>query len=66
MTDIEQQNLDAAMREVKARNLRREFDRIWFESLKSKAQTFSRMPASALAFEMAWHGFRAGKASNGR
>ena len=66
MTDIEQQNLDAGLREAQARALRNEFERAWVESLKLKAQTFAHIPASALAYEMAWHGFRAGKASNGR
>ena len=66
MTDIEQQNLDAAMREVQARTLRNEFERAWVESLKIKAQTFAHIPANALAYEMAWHGFRAGRKSNGR
>ena len=64
MTNIEQQNLDAALREVQARTLRNEFERAWVESLKIKAATFAYIPASALAYEMAWHGFKAGKASN--
>ena len=43
-----------------------QFDRVWVDSLKIKAATFAHIPASALAYEMAWHGFKAGKASNGR
>jgi len=63
MTDIEQQSAIELAR-IKAEKA--QFDRIWVESLKIKAATFAHIPASALAYEMAWHGFRAGRASNGR
>jgi len=66
MTDDEKESAEAITAHLQAKALRNEFERVWVESLKIKAQTFAHIPASALAYEMAWHGFKAGKASNGR
>ena len=66
MTDQEKESVEALIAFLKAKADREAFERAWVESLKIKAATFAHIPASALAYEMAWHGFRAGKASNGR
>ena len=48
--------------ELKAESdaIRKSFHREWAATLQSKAETFYRMPASALAYEIAWHAFKAG------
>ncbi len=66
MTDIEQQNLTAELIKAEAYRVKSEFQRAWEDSLKFKAQSFAHIPQAAIAYEMAWHGFKAGKASNGR
>ena len=66
MTTDEKESAEAITAYLQSKALRNEFERAWVESLKIKAATFAHIPASALAYEMAWHGFRAGKASNGR
>tara|TARA_R110000868_G_C10873683_1_gene762442 strand:+ start:273 stop:995 length:723 start_codon:yes stop_codon:yes gene_type:complete len=65
MTDTEQKNMETTLRDQEARASRSAFERAWVESLKIKAATFAHIPASALAYEMAWHGYKAGKATIG-
>ena len=63
-TDTDAQ-LRAKMDEATA--ARAAFERAWLATLQSKAEAFARLPARGLAYEIAWHAFRAGwNSRNGR
>ena len=42
---------------------RRLFHAAWEQCLKQKMESFCVMPKPALAYEIAWHAFKAGRAS---
>ena len=51
--------------QLKARSeaMKAAFHREWANTLQSKAAALSGLPQSALAYEIAWHAYRAGRES---